>query len=388
MLAPPEKVIKKQKLLQPAKKGFLDTSRSEKPTTNVRQTDIARAVDITNASKHFELKLDKLGPYKCKYFKSGRYLLLGGKLGHVAAFDWVTKDLLCEFNVRETVHSVQWLHVPSMFAVAQKNWVHMYDKDGIELNVIKSMYRVTHLDFLEYHFLLASASDKGYVTWKDITIGKDIASFPTKNKVNSLTHNPHNGLLYCAHPNGTMSMWSPNHNRPAVSMLCHPASVRDVTVNTDGNYFATTGIDKTIRVWDLRNNFQCLKVHNLHTVPDSLNFSQLGLLAVATGRMVNIYKNACESGEKLTPYLKHNVGNIINDVYFCNFEDVLGVGHQGGFMSLLVPGSGEPNFDSHESNPFMSKTQQREMEVKMLLDKVPYESICLDPTNLAKTRKD
>lgn len=375
MITQSEPVLKKQKFMLRTEKGRVDTSKANKPTTSIRQRDIAKAVDITNASKHFELKLDKLGPYKCNYYKNGRCLLLGGRKGHVAAFDWLTKDLMCEFNVRETVHDVQWLHIPNMFAVAQKDWVHIYDKDGVELNVIKTMYRSAHLDFLEHHFLLASVSDKGYVAWKDISIGEDIASFPTKQKVTSLTHNPHNGVLFCAHPNGTVTLWTPNHNRPAVSVLCHPASVRGVTVATDGHYFATTCIDKSVKVWDLRKNYDCIKHHKVNYVPDSAHFSQLGILAVAGGKMVNMYKNACKSGRELTPYLKHNVGSLISNLYFCNFEDVLGVGHHSGFTSLLVPGSGEPNFDSHEANPFMSKSQQQETEVKMLLDKVSYKSM-------------
>lgn len=354
----------------------------------IGQKNIVKAVDITNATKHFELNLDKLGPYKMRYYRNGRYLVLGGQRGHLAAFDWLTKDLLCEFNVRESVHDVQWLHMPTMFAVAQKEWVHIYDKDGIELNVIKSMYRASHLEFLNYHFLLAAASDKGYLTWKDISIGQDIASFPTKHKVTSLTQNPYNGLLVCSHPNGTVAMWSPNQNRPAVSMLCSPAPVRSVSVTIDGNYFATTGVDKTIKVWDMRNNYKCLKEHNIYYVPDRSSFSQLGMLAVAGGSTVNVYKDVCVSEKPITPYLKHNVQNVIHDVSFCNYEDVLGVGHQRGFTSLLTPGSGEPNFDSLEANPFMSKTQQREMEVKMLLDKISHQMICLDPSELATSRKE
>lgn len=351
------------------------------------QSDIVNAVDITNATKYFELTLDH-GPYKFKYYKNGRFLLLAGRRGHVAAFDWITKTLRTEFNTRGSVHAISWLHMPTMFAVSQKDWVHIYDRDGIELNVIKTMYRSTHLDFLEHHFLLASASDKGYLAWKDVSIGKDIASFPTKSKVTSLTHNPHNGMLLCSHPNGTISMWSPNYNRPAVSILCHPAAVRSISVTSDGNYFATTGLDKTVKVWDLRNNYECLKEHRLAHVPDSLSFSQLGMLAVACGRIVTVYKNICKSSRDVQQYLRHDVRNVVNDVQFCNFEDVLGVAHQKGFTSLLVPGSGEPNFDSHEANPFMSREQQREMEVKMLLDKIPPEMICLDPSKLARTSKD
>lgn len=35
-----------------------------------------------------------------------------------------------------------------------------------------------------------------------------------------------------------------------------------------------------------------------------------------------------------------------------------------------MPGSGEPNFDSSEADPFENKRARREREVKGLLDKV------------------
>ena len=36
-----------------------------------------------------------------------RYLLLGGRMGHLAAFDWKDKKLRCEFHVQETVRDVR-----------------------------------------------------------------------------------------------------------------------------------------------------------------------------------------------------------------------------------------------------------------------------------------
>lgn len=48
------------------------------------------------------------------------------------------------------------------------------------------------------------------------------------------------------------------------------------------------------------------------------------------------------------------------------------MGHVAGLSSILIPGSGEPNFDSHEADPFENKKARREREVRSLLDKVRF----------------
>jgi len=75
-------------------------------TLQLRQYDLTGKVDIATATKGFHLSLDQYGPYCLSYTPNGRYLALGGRKGHIAAFDWVTKQLMCEMGVQENVNDV------------------------------------------------------------------------------------------------------------------------------------------------------------------------------------------------------------------------------------------------------------------------------------------
>jgi U3 small nucleolar RNA-associated protein 7 len=78
-----------------------------------------------------------------------------------------------------------------------------------------------------------------------------------------------------------------------------------------------------------------------------------------------------KSGPSPPLYLTHPVPHRpLSVVRFCPFQDILTVGHSQGLSSILVPGSGEPNFDSSEADPFENKNMRREREVRGLLDKV------------------
>ena len=69
----------------------------------------------------------------------------------------------------------------------------------------------------------------------------------------------------------------------------------------------------------------------------------------------------------------------LTSLRFCPFQDILTIGHSAGLSSILIPGSGEANFDSSEADPFEHNKSWREREVKSLLDKLQPDMISLDP---------
>ncbi|KAK6226040.1 bing4ct domain-containing protein [Colletotrichum tabaci] len=365
--------------------GFLEPETELERTYKVRQDEITESVAVTTAQKRFELKLEELGPYVGEYTRNGRELLLAGRKGHLATFDWREGRLGCEIQVGETIRDARWLHNNQFFAVAQKKYVYIYDHNGVEIHCLRKHMEVTHMEFLPYHFLLGTVASTGFLKYQDVSTGDIVSEMPTKlGPPTAMTQNPWNAVFHVGHQNGTVTLWSPNQTDPLVKLLAHRGPVRSLAVDREGRYMVSTGQDCKMAVWDIRM-FKEVNQYFTRQPASSVAISDSGLTAVGWGTQTSVWKDLFLKNEPVqqkvqSPYMAWGgEGKRIERVRWCPFEDVLGMGHDEGFSSIIVPGAGEANFDALEVNPFETAKQRQEAEVKGLLNKLQPEMIALDP---------
>jgi U3 small nucleolar RNA-associated protein 7 len=367
--------------------GFLEPEEDLERTYKVRQDDLRKEISVETAKKGFELKLEGLGPYTADYTRNGKKLLLAGRKGHVATMDWRGGALGCELQLAETVRDAKWLHNDQFFAVAQKKYVYIYDHAGVEIHCLKKHVEATHLEFLPYHFLLASVATSGFLRYHDTSTGEIVAEHPTRlGSPTSLAQNPYNAILHVGHQNGSMTLWSPNSTTPLVKIQAHRGPIRSIAVDKTGHYMVSTGQDLKMAVWDIRM-FKETNSYFLRQPGSSLAISDRNLTAVGWGTQTSIWKGLFDKSlsdqerEKVqSPYMAWGgEAKRIERVRWCPFEDILGVSHDRGFSSIIVPGAGEPNFDALEQNPYENAKQRQEAEVKALLNKLQPEMISLNP---------
>jgi len=183
-------------------------------------------------------------------------------------------------------------------------------------------------------------------------------------------------------------MWTPNMSTPVAKVLCNKGGITSIACDMEGNYMVTGGMDSQMMVWDVRT-YQPLHSYFTATPAVTLDISQRRMLGVGYGGQIQIWKDALVT-KASAPYMSHRLpaGSKVQNIQFCPYDDVLGVGHSSGISSLIIPGSGEPNFDSFVANPYATTKQKREAEVHQLLDKLPPEMIVVDPEAIGKVKVD
>ena len=142
------------KYLDQENDGYLLAEENEK-TLKISQDYLKENLPKYNIDNVFDLNLES-GPYSLDFSKNGSHLLLAGEKGHVALMNWREKNLECEIQVGEKIRTACFLHNETMFAIAQRKKLYIYDRQGIELHSLDYHAFPKYLEYLPYHFLLVS----------------------------------------------------------------------------------------------------------------------------------------------------------------------------------------------------------------------------------------
>lgn len=341
------------------------------------QNYIFNKADVGTQKKVFHLNL-RLGPYKCSYSRNGKYLLATGEKGHISLIDVQNYDTLCELEVEETVRCNTVLHNYKLFAVSQKKYMYIYDNTGMEINCIKDILYTYQMQFLPYHFLLASIGEFGELVYQDISLGTVVTRKKTKRgPCHIMKQNKKNAIIYLGHKNGHVSLWTPNIDKPVCDIFCSYTPISAIGVYD--NYLITASLDATYKLWDIRNHkyIQSFKAHN---IINNIEISDTSVVAFSMNSHFRAYKDFFTSPDL---YLKHDThGNRISSVVFQPFEDICCLGTASSIQTVIVPGAGIANIDGYLNNPYETKKDVRENEVKALLDKLAPDTITFKENQL------
>lgn len=243
------------------------------------------------------------------------------------------------------------------------------------------MNAVNFLEFLPYHFLLAAGNDDGYLSWLDVSIGEIVSQYNSKiGNISNMCQDKSTGIIYTGDMKGVVSLWCPSAREPLAHVSCHNTPISALTISPNNHSFLTSDINRTVKVWDTRKLGESVLTQKFWTSVTEISVSQKGMIALALGTACEIYQKQLNQ----QPYLRYPLSGTIKNLQFCPYEDVLGISTNNEFASILVPGSAEANFDALESNPYQSKSQRRETEVRRLLDKIPMDMISLKPDQVLK----
>ncbi|KAK9171678.1 BING4CT (NUC141) domain protein [Cryptosporidium meleagridis] len=379
-------------ILLPETPGFLETEGLEK-SFSISQNELGENISIGAINKRFSLDLS-FGPYSINYSRNGNQLLMGGRKGHISMLDVSNgaPNILLELPLEaEQINDVHFLHDHTLFAVAQKKYIYIYDREGIEIHCIRDHVMSPYkLDFLPYHFLLCSIGEFGELKYQDISTGQVSALHKTgRGPCHIMKHNPFNGVIHLGHSDGVVSLWTPNVSTPVMEIFAQKGGLTALDISN--NSLITAGNDNSWKVWDIR---KCSEYTPLYIYKSfgssvrSVSISGTGLVALGFGSHIQIWKDLHSKSKQKMPYITHNhPAARVFEVEFQPWNDVLCIGHTHGVETIIVPGAGYANFDSRECNIFETSKQRRNREVRMLLEKLPASTITLYPDLIGKVSK-
>lgn len=350
-------------ILNVSRRGVIEADRI------VSTEEIRKMVDVGTREKAYSLVMDD-GPYTVRYSPSGDGVLYLGQK-EVISMNPMKLAINCERKMGDEIYDGTFLHSSEFYALAQSKAVYIYNKQGVEIHVLRDAKQVRSVKFLQDHFLLASVSEGGYLRYQDTSIGKLISEIKTKERNSKVETDRVNGVVYLTGSAGTVSLWSPRSPEYLAKILCHRSKVNHCKISDNGRVLYTASRNE-IKKWDIRNMFKPMEEKDLPGLVVEMGLSQTGKLAVTQKGSVVVYDDA------LIPEIQHHTGrDVAHSLAYRPYEDILTLGTGTGVESIIVPGAGLETYRQNE-NPHMSRKERKDAEVRRILEKIPADMISLE----------
>ena len=84
---------------------------------------------------------------------------------------------------------------------------------------------------LKTKFIYLLQSEYGFLSWIDISVGKQVAQMNANHgRLSIMCQNPTNAILCLGHSKGVVTMWSPNEREPVARMWAHKQPLTSIAV--------------------------------------------------------------------------------------------------------------------------------------------------------------
>lgn len=171
---------------------------------------------------------------------------------------------------------------------------------------------ITATEFQRTEEVIACGTVGGSVMLFDIAAEKTISQWAaSSSKVSGLTFDPSNQetIVTCGQDGRVQILAQKCHSPIATFNVSHD-ELTTITLSPDGRYFAVSGLDKVVNIYDIRSN-QILAYHELHQdAVTALQFHPTDNILASGGKDRSIHFFSLDTFTEIEPTLQKNTAEI------------------------------------------------------------------------------